>query len=79
MCEILYLDSGDHDYVLTTTESGAKVWSVKCINPTNWLKGILLLLVSVFVYPIVFDPAFYINLYASFFWFGTIVSEEEQS
>ena len=32
-----------------------------------------------FVYPFVFDPAFYINLYASFFWFGTIVSEEEQS
>ena len=29
-----------------------------------------------FVYAFVFDPAFLINLYASFFWFGTIFSEE---
>ena len=28
------------------------------------------------VYPFVLDPAFLINLYASFFWFGTIFSEE---
>ena len=27
-----------HDYLLTKTESGAKIWSVKYIYPTYWLK-----------------------------------------
>ena len=54
----------------------------KYINPTCWLK-LLSILKRGFccclfnVYPFVFDPAFLINLYASFFWFGTIFSEEE--
>ena len=34
MCVIIYLDAGVHDYVLMTTISGAKMLSVKNINPT---------------------------------------------
>ena len=38
LCFIIYLDSGAHDNVLTKTESGANIWSIKYINPTCWLK-----------------------------------------
>ena len=31
LCVIIYVDSGVHDYVLTKTESGAKIWSVKYV------------------------------------------------
>ena len=64
LCVIIYLDSGVHDYVLTKTESGAKIWSVIYIYPTYWLKLLSILkrgkwccLFNV-VYAFVFDPAF---------------------